>query len=138
MLNRADNPYSADGSASRPSFKSRLEGRPASRIVLLFGAIVLALCTIAARLTYVETQLAETFAREYNREIERWEPVPSHDGRIIAADGEVLAEDQQLFGVKVHYRWLEEPADPAWLKAQALARLDRTERRDPRRIACEQ
>ena len=25
----------------------------------------------------------------------------------------------------MHYRWLEEPPDPAWLKAQALARLDR-------------
>ena len=138
MLNRADNPYREEKEASWSASDWALEGRPALRIVALFAVILLALCAIAARLAYVETQLDETIAREFEREIERWEPIPSHDGRIIAADGEVLAEDQRLFGLKVHYRWLEEPPDPAWLKAQALARLDRTERRDAQRIAGEQ
>ena len=136
MRNRANSPYHLEDVAA--SSEWALEGRPALRLVALFGAILLALCTIAARLTYVETQLAQTFAAEFNRETERWELIPSHDGRIIAADGEVLAEDQQLFGITVHYRWLEEPPDPAWLKAQALARLDRTQRRDPQNIAREQ
>ena len=104
---------------------------------MLFGAILLALGAIAVRLAFVETHLAGTYAKEFNREIERWEPIPSHDGRIIAADGEVLAEDQRLFGLTVHYRWLEDPPDPSWLKAQALARLDRAQRRDPQRVAGE-
>ena len=138
MQNRADNPYRPEGDGSRSSSERGLEGRPALRVAVLFGAILLPLGTIAARLTYVETQLAGTYARELNREIERWEPIPSHDGRIIAADGEVLAEDQRLFGLSIHYRWLEDPADPAWLKGQALARLDRTQRRDAQRIAGEQ
>src|SRR5262249_53710844 len=42
-----------------------------------------------------------------------------------------------IFGVKVHYRWLEEPPDPVWLKGQALGRLDRAARRDPQRVARE-
>jgi len=56
----------------------------------------------------------------------------------LAADGEVLAEDREIFGLKVHYRWLEEPPHPAWLKSQALSRLDRPARRDPQRVAREQ
>jgi penicillin-binding protein 2 len=136
MLNRADNRYRHESLAT--STEWALDGRPALRLVALFGAILLALCAIAARLAYVQTQLAEMFAGEFNRETEKWERIPSHDGRIIAADGEVLAEDQQLFGITVHYRWLEEPPDPAWLKAQALAHLDRPQKRDPQAIAHEQ
>src|SRR5579872_3795382 len=105
MQNRADNPYRREGDGSRWSSEWRLESRPALRIAVLFGAILLPVGTIAARLIYVETQLTKAFAQELNREIERWEPIPSHDGRIIAADGEVLAEDQQLFGLTIHYRW---------------------------------
>jgi penicillin-binding protein 2 len=136
MQNSAENVYFAKRGAA--SSDRGLDRRPLLRIATLFGAILLALCAIVARLSYVETQLADSFASEFNRQIERWEPIPSHDGRIIASDGEVLAEDQQLFGLKVHYRWLEDPPDPAWLKAQALGRLDRAQRRDAQCIAGEQ
>ncbi len=136
MLNRANNPYRADIEAAPTDWA--LEQRPALRIVSLFIAILLPVCAIGARLAYVQSELAEGFASEFHREIIRYESIPSHDGRIIAADGEVLAEDQQLFGVTVHYRWLEEPPDPAWLKAQALARLDRAQRRNPQAVAGEQ
>jgi penicillin-binding protein 2 len=81
--------------------------------------------------------LTDQYAADFERTVERFEPVPSHDGRILAADGEVLAEDRDVFGVMVHYRWLEEPPDPGWLKGQALGRLDRTARRDPGRVARE-
>jgi penicillin-binding protein 2 len=37
--------------------------------------------------------------------------------------------------VAVHYRWLEEPADPAWLARQARSRLTRQERRDRGKLA---
>ncbi|MFM8219681.1 MAG: hypothetical protein ACKOJF_12265, partial [Planctomycetaceae bacterium] len=47
----------------------------------------------------------------------------------------MLAEDELSYSLQVHYRWLEEPPDPGWLKAQSLRKLDRSGRRDPRRIA---
>ena len=131
MLNRADNPYRSSHDAPRSSGHRDFDGRPGLRIDILFGGIAAALCTIATRLAFVRTQLSEEYAVEFDRTVEQLEPIPSHDGRIIAAGGEVLAEDQQVFGLKVHYRWLEEPSDPAWLKAQALSRLDRPSRRDP-------
>src|SRR5262249_3353445 len=85
----------------------------------------------------VQSQLTEESSADFERPMERFEPFPTHDGRILAADGEVLAEDRDVYGVKVHYRWLEEPPDPAWLKGQALGRLDRVARRDPQRVGRE-
>ena len=39
--------------------------------------------------------------------------------RILARDGTILARDQRVLGLAVHYRYLEDPADPAWLRSQA-------------------
>jgi len=108
------------------------------RIAGLFTAIALAMAAIGWRLAHIQVGLAEEYAAEFEKTIDSFEPIPSRDGRILAADGEVLAEDQEVFGLKVHYRWLEEPADPRWLKAQALASLDRPGRRDSARVALEQ
>ena len=138
MLNRADNPYGSHDSAPRLSSEWRLDRHPALRISVLFGFVLLAFLAIASRLAYVQGELSSRYAAEFDRTVERLEPIPSHDGRILAADGEVLAEDREIFGLTVHYRWLEEPPHPAWLKSQALSRLDRPARRDPQRVAREQ
>lgn len=137
MLNRADNPYRSARGAPRLPLDHDFDGRPGLRIAVLFAAIALTLGMIAVRLMYVQTQLTEEYAAAFDHTVERFEPIPSHDGRIIAADGEILAEDQQVFGLKIHYRWLEDPPDPAWLKAQALSRLDRLSRRKPELVARE-
>jgi penicillin-binding protein 2 len=99
--------------------------------------MILGLGAIAARMIFIQAQLTDLYASEFDRTVERFEPIASHDGRIIAAGGEVLAEDRDVFSVKVHYRWLEEPPDTMWLKGQALARLDRQARRDRERVARE-
>jgi penicillin-binding protein 2 len=114
-----------------------MDERPGLRLWLLFGAVFACVVAIAARFAYVQTTLGETYAAEFDKTYERREPIPSRDGRILTADGAVLAEDLELFGVTVHYRWLEEPPDPDWLRQQALARLSRAERRNPERVATE-
>jgi penicillin-binding protein 2 len=137
MRNRADNPYRSRARPARVASDWGLDRRPEHRLAILLGAIVMALVTVASRLVYVQGCLTERFAAEFDRTTEQLEEIPSHDGRILAADGEVLAEDREIFGVKVHYRWLEEPPDPTWLRGQALMRLDRPARRDPQRVARE-
>ncbi|MBS0260392.1 MAG: hypothetical protein JSS02_00440 [Planctomycetes bacterium] len=137
MLNRADNPYRASDELLPDTGAQNFDGRPGWRIAVLFAGVALALGAIALRLVFVQTQLTDDYAVEFDRTVERFEPIPSHDGRIIAAGGEVLAEDQQVFGLKVHYRWLEEPPDPGWLKSQALSRLDRQARRDKALVEAE-
>ncbi|MDQ3330879.1 MAG: penicillin-binding transpeptidase domain-containing protein, partial [Planctomycetota bacterium] len=58
------------------------------------------------------------------------EPIPARDGRIISSDGRILAEDVETFSLLLHYRWFERPADPAWLRGEALRSLTQPERRD--------
>ncbi|MBI3865960.1 MAG: hypothetical protein HY290_29135 [Planctomycetia bacterium] len=137
MLNRAANPYHSELESGRLPADVGFGRHPGLRIGLLFSGIALVVGAIAVRLLYVQSQLCEDYAAEFERTIERVEPISSHDGRIIAADGEVLAEDQQVFGLRVHYRWLEEPPDPSWLKSQALSRLDRPSRRDHEKVKLE-
>jgi penicillin-binding protein 2 len=137
MQNRANNPLRSHAASSATANDWDLDRRPMRRLIVLFVIVLLPILAIAARLAHVQGRLTEQFAADFERTVERFEPVPTHDGRILAADGEVLAEDRDVFGVKVHYRWLEEPPDPAWLKGQALGRLDRVARRDPQRVARE-
>ncbi|MEY2726670.1 MAG: Penicillin-binding protein [Planctomycetota bacterium] len=62
------------------------------------------------------------------------ELLPARDGRIVA-DSQVLAADEELAAVQVHYRWLQTVPDPAWITLQLRQRLTREERRDPSRVA---
>jgi penicillin-binding protein 2 len=57
------------------------------------------------------------------------EPIPARNGRILSADGRVLAEDIESFSLLVNYRWFEEPPNTSWLRGEALRRLSRSERR---------
>jgi penicillin-binding protein 2 len=59
-------------------------------------------------------------------------------GRILARDGTVLAYDQPQVDLAMNYRWVEEPANPRWLRHMARARLMSAERRDARRVAEEE
>ncbi|HEX6983880.1 MAG TPA: penicillin-binding transpeptidase domain-containing protein, partial [Planctomycetaceae bacterium] len=63
------------------------------------------------------------------------ETIPARDGRILSSDGQILAEDVETFSVLVHYRWLERPADPTWLRSEALRALSPIERRDQNAVA---
>ena len=134
MLNRADNPYIESSGATLVAADPNFDRRPGLRIVMLFGAIFFSIAVVSFRLVYVQTQLADDYTSDFDKLVEKLEPIPSHDGRIIAAGGEILAEDQQVFGLKVHYRWLEEPPDSAWLKSLALSRLDRLSRRNRQKV----
>jgi penicillin-binding protein 2 len=56
-------------------------------------------------------------------------------GRILSRDGVVLAHDRKVAGLAVHYRYLEEPCDPAWLRLTARARLQPAQRKQPQLLA---
>ncbi len=138
MRNRADNPYRLDDAPVHRTSRRAFDRQPALRIVMLFGIILAAMLAIAGRMMHVQGRLSDRYVAEFDRTSERLEPIPSHDGRILAAGGEVLAEDREVFALNVHYRWLEDPPDARWLRGMALSRLDRQARRDPRQIAREE
>lgn len=135
MRNQAVNPFRDELAGDAP--RAELALRPGLRLGVLFVGVLLPMLVIGGRFAYVQTQLGTDYAAEYERTIEKREPIAARDGRILAEGGEVLAEDIELFGLKVHYRWLEDPADPAWVKQQALSRLDRAARKKPDLVAAE-
>jgi penicillin-binding protein 2 len=114
-----------------------IDTAPTARLATLFGIVLLALGSIALRLVHVQTGLGDDYLLEVSKTVEQYEPIPSRDARILAADGTVLAADEELFALRVHYRWLEEPPHPRWLRQTALARLSRVERKQRARVEAE-
>lgn len=118
-----------------PDAGPRLDHAPHLRLLVLFVAVVLPVTAIVGRLAYVQTALADRFLADWDRTQETQQPIPARDGRILTADGQVLACDELQFDLAVHYRWLEEPVDDAWLAQQARSRLRPADRRDRDRLA---
>lgn len=106
-----------------------VDAAPGLRLVILFLLFVGAFAAIIGRVAWLQTVAAHRFLSVWDRPIEVIEPIAARDGRILSADGQVLAFDAPRFDLLVHYRWLEEPADDAWLTATARERLSRQERR---------
>lgn len=64
----------------------------------------------------------------------RVESVVAPRGRIYSADGQLMADQRRSIALAVHYRFLEDPPEPGWLRRQARARVDRRYRSDPVRL----
>ena len=119
-----------DSGPTRGSSAFDVDAEPGVRLVWLFVAMTLPLLVVAGRWVHLQGFVAEGFAVETRRETESIESIPARHGRILAADGTVLAFDEERYRVLVHYRWLEEPPNERWLRDEAVARLSRAERRD--------
>lgn len=110
---------------------------PLVRLALLFAVIVCPLFVVGWRVSQLQTGMANVYAREFSRLSEQTEEIPCLDGSILTADGQVAAQDVPGLEVHVHYRWIEEPPDPLWLKQKVQARIPRAERRKPERVQAE-
>lgn len=110
---------------------------PRQRLRICGVVIVVLLGLVFLRLVHLEVTQGAAFRQEAVRPLLRRVNVPGTRGRIVARDGTVLACDQETLGLAVHYRYLEEPPNPQWLRSQARTRLSRAERRNPERVAAE-
>src|SRR3712207_1097352 len=108
---------------------------PRRRVRLLLGGFALLLAVLLVRLIELEVAQGAAFRAEAAapREVERRLAAPR--GRILAGDGTVLAHDEEVTGLAIHYRYLEEPASPRWLRSLARQRLSAAQRKDAARIA---
>lgn len=93
------------------------------------------LVVVLARLVHLERTEGAAFRIEASKPLSRIKHLPGVRGRILARDGTVLAYDKKVQALAVHYRYLEQPPNPRWLRNMARARLSRKERRDPERLA---
>jgi penicillin-binding protein 2 len=116
----------------RPAVDSR------RRIRLCLLGFVVALLIVFSRAVQLEVTQGEAFRSQAAEPLVRRHSLPGVRGRILARDGTVLACDKKTLALAVHYRWLEEPANPRWLRWTARSRLSRAERRDAQRVAAEE
>lgn len=111
-----------------------LDDRPRARLAVLYMLITVPVCLICARLVYIQAVIPDEFHTVWDETTETLESLPSRDGRILTADGIVLAHDEPQFDLTVHYGWILEPSDPAWVNEQVRARLTSRQRRDRKRV----
>ena len=134
MLNRPTNLFASAARSvrERPWQTDRHPGR---RLGGLVGVLVLALVVIAVRLTWVHGSVPLAAEPPEQRFDVAFLPTPTYNGRILASDGTILARDEQRFRVLAHYRWLETPPDPSWLRREARKRPSPGPGRDRRAAA---
>ncbi len=108
---------------------------PRRRLWIVFALFVVGLLIVAGRAVQLEANYGAAFRREALRPIEKKIVLPAARGRILARDGTVLAYDRTVEAVAIHYRWLQEPADDGWLRAQARSRLNRADRKNAEKAA---
>lgn len=85
----------------------------------LLGVLALAILVgILARLSYLIIERRDQFLANAHPVTIRQEAIPAVDGRIYSSDGQLLAYDDEHFDIALHYRWLQDPPDPLWLRQQ--------------------
>jgi len=105
------------------------------RLRWILAAYAIALAAVLARAVQLEVTGGSAHREIAARPIEKLVALPAARGRIVARDGTPLAVDIEARALAVHYRYLETPPNPAWLRRQARSRLSRSARRDPAQIA---
>ena len=131
MLNQPHHPFEPQirpDSWSTGSWQT--DQNPSLRLGILLTLMTLPLIAVAGRVFWLQSEVRDRFLARYAETYETQELIPAPDGRILSSDGRVLAHDEEYFNLEVHYRWLETPADPRWLRREAYQRLSRAERRD--------
>ncbi len=121
-------------------YTSRVEmaadGQLRLRVILL--AFFVLLFAILGRLLQLEYSYGAAYRETASKPQERRIVLPAPRGRILARDGSVLAVDEPCMALAVHYRYLQQPPDPGWLRSIARRRLSRDARRDAGQVSRKQ
>jgi penicillin-binding protein 2 len=110
---------------------------PRVRLAWLLAGFSLFWLVIIGRCIQLELVDGKAFRSEAVKPLRREIALPARRGRILARDGSLMAGDEQLFALAMHYRHLQREPEAAWLRAQARRRLGRAERRDRERVDAE-
>lgn len=114
------------------------DATPTHRLTVLAALLIVPLLAITARIADLQCRLQPSFTEVFSRTHSEVEDIPAREGRLLAADGTVLADDVLQYDLLVHYRRLEEPPDPRWLRRKAWERLNRGERRQSALVAAQE
>jgi penicillin-binding protein 2 len=107
-----------------------LDRNPWLRLAVVFVGLSLPLLVVAGKLVHLQSAHGDLYVEGFGDTVsETFRTIETSDGRIVMG-GTVLAQDVASYRLKMHYRWLEEPADGVWLRRKARERLPKSQRRD--------
>lgn len=135
MLNRLSNLWTDDADQSRPWDPDRT---PTLRLAMMWVGILLPMAAVVLRMAQLQLVLQDDFVSGFEQTYEVLEDIPARHGRILAADGSVLAGEEERYDLQMNYRLIQQPADERWLRAEAKRNLDRKERKDSKKVEAEQ
>lgn len=121
-----------------PSHRWDADHWPGLRLVVLWVSVLVPVVAILIRMGQLQLVLQNDFVDGFEQTYEVVEELPARNGRILGADGTVLAGDIDRYDLQVHYRLIERPADERWLRSEARRKLSAAERKKPERVAAEQ
>jgi penicillin-binding protein 2 len=104
------------------------------RLRLLRWAFLCVALTVLGRTIQLELSQGDLAREIAARPVTKVIDIPARRGRILARDGTLLAYDRTGPALALHYRWLEMPANEAWLRRVARNRMPAKERRDPAKL----
>ncbi len=132
MHNRPATSWLADETVATSNWDP--DRAPGLRLTLLWLAMLIPLVAVVIRMAQLQLVLQDGFISGFEQTYETEEEIPARHGRILAADGSILAGEDVRYDLQIHYRLIQEPADERWLRAEALRNLDRVERKDKQRV----
>ncbi|MEQ9407334.1 MAG: penicillin-binding transpeptidase domain-containing protein [Fuerstiella sp.] len=130
-MSMRNQPFHPDLHHSDSRDESLIDPPSGFRFGLLATIFFLVTIVILGRTAWVQGVLTDRYLAALNTTVIDEEILPARDGRILTESSVVLASDVDQYAVQVHYRWLQNPIDPAWLRRELRRRLSRTERDDP-------
>ncbi|WP_373652568.1 peptidoglycan D,D-transpeptidase FtsI family protein [Schlesneria sp. DSM 10557] len=132
MLNRPVSFYERDDAAADRGFNPDRD--PRIRLVVLWIGMLLPVLVVTGRVAQLQLSLREDFAAAFSLTTETLEDIPARDGRILAADGSILAGDAETYDLAVYYPALKNPPDEKWVADQSRMRLSKTDRKDQAKV----
>lgn len=111
--------------------------RGIDRLDLLRWVVVAGALVVMTRLVALELAYGARFRQTAVRPVVSGHTELAARPRILARDGTVLAADSVVPALAVHYRYLEDPPNEAWLAACARSRLPPRMRRQAAAVAKE-
>ena len=106
---------------------------PQFRLTLLWFVLALPVLAVIARVGQLQLGLQDDFAVAFSRTAESYREIPARDGRILAADGSVLAGDVERYDLAVHFREIQDLTEKQ-LISKAKSRLSKSDRKDQQKV----
>ena len=135
MLNRPISSWGNESDSSGVGWNADRD--PQFRLVLLWVAMLLPVLAIVGRVAQLQLSLRHDFTAAFSQTTKTIEEIPARDGRILAADGSILAGDVERYDVAVYYPAIQDPPDDDWIAAKAKPRLSKADRKDKAKLATE-